>query len=232
MPLSDEQVRRLIIDLLRNPGERDKQTLIGASEIGNPCDYCIGNRLIKTPKQTSRYWLGAKLGTAMHRELEHEEFKHIENPQNYRFQVLKGARIEQSIELGSIEGYGTLRSKPDLVLVSDRHVIDHKSSTRNKVRGYKLDGVPAQYVYQQQLYAWALNKSGIVVERISLAFVNRDGTGDEDVWIYSFDYDESVALKAWDRLNGIWQYIQDGGNVEELKSDPHCYYCNQVLHRW
>ena len=231
MPLEDAQVRQLILDLLKNPGERDKQTLIGASEIGNPCDYCIANRLVKTPKAQSKYWLGAKLGTAMHRELEHEELKHIETPENYRFEVLKGARIEQSIYLGDIPGYGTLKSKPDLVLVSAEHLIDHKSSTRDKTKKYKLDGVPGQYYYQQQLYAWALNRSGVTITRISLAFVNRDGQTDDDIWVYSFDYDEEAALTAWHRLEGIWEYVSTGGDIDELESDPDCFYCKVVLHR-
>lgn len=232
MPLEDSQVKMLILDLLKNPGERDKQTLIGPSEIGNPCDYCIGNRLIKTPKKGSRYWLGAKLGTAMHRELEHEEEKHIVTPENYRFEALEGALIEQPFDLGTIEGYGTIRLKPDLVIVKYEHLIDHKSSTKKKVALYKLDGVPEQYKYQQHLYAWGLNKNGIKIERISLSFVNRDGTGDDDVWIYSFDFDEALAQKAWDRLESIWFWLQEGNDVEKLPSHPDCWYCNNVLHRW
>lgn len=230
--LEDEEVKRLIIDLLKNPGERDKQALIGASEIGNPCDYCVAHRLVKTPKKGSLYWLGAKLGTAMHRELEFEEVKHIEVPENYRFEALEGALIEEKIVLGEIEGYGVIKSKPDLVLVKHNHLIDHKSSTKKRVAGYKLDGVPKQYVYQQQLYAWGLNRAGVPIERISLSFVNRDGSTDNDVWIHSFDYDESLALRAWDRLESMWKWLQDGNDPDTLASAPGCFYCEQVLHRW
>lgn len=230
--LEDSQVKQLILDLLKNPGERDKQRMIGASEIGNPCDYCLANRLLNTPKATSQYWLGAKLGTAMHRELEYEEAKHVEVPQNYRFEALEGARIEETITLGDIPGYGTVRSKPDLVLTKYNHVIDHKSTTKTKVSGYKLDGVPRQYVIQQQLYAWGLNKSGIEIDRISLSFVNRDGLTDKDVWIHTFNYDETVALAAWSRLESAWAYVSSGGDVENISSDSKCYYCTQVLHRW
>jgi len=230
--LDDDELKWLILDLLKNPGERDKQRLIGPSEIGNPCDYCVGNRLINTPKGTSKYWLGAKIGTAIHAELEREEEKHVEKPQSGRFRALKGAMIEQSVELGTIEGYGTVKAKPDLVLVSENHLVDHKTSSKKKVMKYKLDGVPMQYVYQQNLYAWALNQAGIKIEKISLSFVNREGTTDDDIWIHSFEYDESLALKAWSRLELLWQWLQDGHDVEELESHPDCYYCSQVLHRW
>lgn len=229
--LEDAEVKQLILDLLKNPGERDKQTLIGASEIGNPCEYCLANRLKQTPRKSSKYWLGTKIGTAIHRELEHEEIKHIEVPQNYRFAALKGARIEESITLGNIAGYGIIKSKPDLVLVGSRHLIDHKTSTKNKVAHYKLDGVPRQYVIQQNLYAWGLNQAGIGIDRISLSFVNREGLTDDDIWIHSFDYDEQVALDAWRRLELVWSWLQAGGDVEELESDPDCYYCNVVLRR-
>lgn len=229
--LDDDELRWLILDLLKNPGERDKQRLIGPSEIGNPCDFCVANRLLNVPKGSSQYWLGAKIGTAIHAELEREEEKHIVKPQSGKFRVLKGARIEQSVELGHIEGYGTVRAKPDLVIVSENHLVDHKTSSKKKVQHYKLDGVPMQYVYQQQLYAWALNKAGITIERISLSFINREGTTDSDIWIHSFDYDESLALRAWDRLNSIWQWLQEANDVEALDSDPDCYYCQRVLFR-
>lgn len=230
--LDDDELKWLILDLLKNPGERDKQRLIGPSEIGNPCDYCVGNRLINTPKGTSKYWLGAKIGTAIHAELEREEEKHVVEPKSGRFRALKGAMIEQAVVLGTIEGYGTVKAKPDLVLVSENHLVDHKTSSKKKVMKYKLDGVPMQYVYQQNLYAWALNQAGIPIKKISLSFINREGTTDDDVWIHSFEYDESLALKAWSRLELLWQWLQDGNDVEELESHPDCYYCSQVLHRW
>lgn len=231
MPLEDAQIKMLALDMLKNPSERDKQSLIGPSEIGNSCDYCIGNRLLKVPKAKSLYWLGAKIGTAIHNELEVEGKKHVVTPANYRFEALEGASIEEKYPLGTIEGYGTVKLKPDLVLVKYHHLVDWKTSSAKKVTKYKLDGLPMQYVYQQQLYAWGLNKNGVKIERCSLVFINREGTTDKDIWVSSFDYDESLALKAWDRLELIWTYLQSGNDVETLESAPDCYYCQQVLHR-
>jgi len=222
----------LILDMLKNPSERDKQSLIGASEIGNPCDYCVGCRLLGRKQKESLYWLGGRIGTGIHAELEKEAEKHTVKAENYRFLPLEGARIEQKITLGTIDGLGTLKSKPDLVLVRDKHLLDHKTTSKTKLAKYKLDGVPMQYVYQQSLYAWGLGKEGIEIERISLVFICRDGSGDNDIWIYSWDYDEAQALKAWDRLELIWKWLQDGNDVETLTSDPGCWYCNNVLQRW
>jgi len=232
MPLEDFHIKQLILDLLHTPSERDEQSLIGASEIGNTCDYCLARRLTPQPKFKSRYWLGARIGTAIHETLEKEEEKHLDKPKSYHFEALEGARVEQKIVLGEVKGYGVIKSKPDLVLVKYNHLVDHKTSTKEKIKHYKLDGVPYQYVVQQNLYAWGLHKIDIPIERISLSFVPRDGLQDDDLWVHSFDYDEKIAIKAWRRLNKIWKFISSGGDIETLKSAENCYVCNVVLNRW
>lgn len=229
--LEDDQVKMLTLDLLKNKSDRDKQSMIGASEIGNECDYCVANRLLGNKQKANRYWLGAKLGTALHRELEHEEEKYIGGTTDYRFVALAGARVEQSIFLREIAGR-IIRSKPDLVLVKEHHLIDWKGSSKIKVQKYKLDGVPYQYIVQQTLYAEGLILEGIDIERISLVFINRDGSGDDDVWVHSFDYDQDIADKAWERLSVLAAYVDAGNDVETIASDPKCWYCNNVLRRF
>lgn len=225
MTLSDPEVKRLIIDLLKTPSDRDKQRKIGASQIGNPCDYCLARALKGGPSEPNRWWMGARIGTAIHSALEEEEEKHTDRPMSYHFDALEGATIEQKIVLGTIDGYGVVSSKPDLVIVKHNHLVDHKTSTKLKIKGYRLNGVPTSYIYQTQLYAWGLNKSGVRIERISLNFIARDGTTDDDIWVTSFDYDEEVALRAWDRLEQIWNYIQDH-DIDTLSSHPDCFRCN------
>ena len=230
-PLEDAEIQRLVIDLLKNPSERDQQKLIGPSEIGNPCLYCLANRLMQTPKATSRYWLGARIGTAIHEALQEQGEKYKDGTDDYHFAALEDALLEQKFPLGTLDGYGTINLKPDLVLTKHNHLVDYKTSTQKKIPYYKLNGVPYQYVIQQQLYAWGLNKNGIKVERISLAFINRDGQGDGDFWVHSFNYDETVAVEAWYRLENVWKWLQQGGNVDDLASDENCFYCNQILRR-
>jgi len=174
--------------------------------------------------------LGAKIGTAIHAELEQEEKKHVAAGRG-KFKALRGALIEQSMELGTIEGYGTVRLKPDLVLVSERHLVDHKTTSKTKLSHYKLDGIPYQYVVQQNLYAWGLNKNGIPIERISLSFINREGTSDSDINVFSFDYNEQIAVDAWARLTKMWDDLQNGLDPDTLASDPGCFECTRVLHR-
>lgn len=226
MPLEDAQVKRLIIDLLKTPSERDQQRKVGASQISNPCDYCLGRALHGGQSEPNRWWLGARIGTAIHGALEAEEEKHTDRPRSYHFAALQDATIEEKIVLGTIPGYGTVSSKPDLALVAEAHLIDHKTTTKDKLKKYKLFGVPTAYIYQTQLYAWGLNKQGTRIERISLNFICRDGSTDDDIWIHSFDYDESLAVKAWSRLESIWNYLQEGGKVADLESHEDCFTCN------
>lgn len=232
MPLTDYEVQNLVADLLKTESARDGQKKIGASEIGNPCDYCVANRLAGTPKLSSPYWLGARIGTGIHAELEKEILKHVEEPQHVRFNVLKDAKSEYRLFIHELPGYGKIHSTADLLVTNSLHLIDFKTTKKLQLTKYKLHGVPAQYVVQQQLYAYGFNKivPGLV-EKISLAFIGRDGSSDSDIWVHSFDYDEKLALAALDRLQKLWDYVSEGNNLEELDSYHDCFYCNMVLHR-
>jgi len=230
--LDDAELKRLILDLLRTKKKRDKQRKIGASGIGDPCLYCLAHALLGTQQRPSKYWLGAKIGDAIHALLEKEVLKHILTPQSYHFKVLQGALPEQTVYIGTIPGYGDVYSTPDLFITSEGHLVDYKTSKRAKVEGYRLGNpLPARYIYQIQLYARALVALGHKVEKLSFVFINRDGTGDSDVVIISLDYDQTLADEAWDRVVSAWQWLEAGGDPETLPSDPDCFVCNVLNHR-
>ena len=233
--LEDQEVKYLVLDMLKRESARDKQRMVGASNIGNPCDYCLAHAVAGTGGGKSNpFWLGARIGTAIHAALEEQAELHIDTPLEHKFNALRGAKIEQKIVLGTIPGYGTIKSKPDLVLVEHNHLLDYKGSTKAKMQKMRATNtVPIQYEYQQQLYAWGLNREGIQVDRISLVFIARDGSGDGDVWVHSFDYDEDKAVKAWERLEGIVAYIHEFGveGIDNLDSHPDCWYCSNIIGR-
>jgi hypothetical protein len=232
MALDDAGLKRLVTDLLTTKSERTKQRKIGASSIGNPCPYCLAHALIGTEQRQGKYWLGAKIGDAIHKLLETEASKHVDKPENYRFNALKNARLEEKVFIGNIPGYGDVFSTPDLYLSTENHLVDYKTSKRIKVEQYRLSGkLPIKYLYQVQLYARALIRAGYPVDKISFVFINRDGTGERDVVVFSVDYDEKLADKAWDRVVSAWKWLEAGGDPEILPSDPDCYVCDQVLHR-
>jgi hypothetical protein len=180
-----------------------------------------------------KYWLGGKIGTATHLLLEET----ISKVDVKDFPELEGARVEQKIHLGELEGYGTISSKPDLALVKQKHLIDWKTSTRDKSRKLQrvLDNPDGKdtssqytlqkYIAQTQLYAWGLNNSGTEIEGVSLVFINRDGTTEADVWNYTFEYSEELAVAVWTRLENLWTNLQNGVELDSLERNADCFKC-------
>ena len=230
--LSDDRVKALAIGLFKQESDRDKQRKVGASDFSDPCEYHLAKKLKGMGGGEFKYWMGAKIGTATHEFLE----KRIETVDLAEYPEFKGARVEQTIVLGELEGYGVIKSKPDLVLVEGQHLIDWKTSKRDKskklqnvVHGLSQDADSMynlkKYYAQAQIYAWGLNKEGVKIDGCSLVFINRDGTYDPDVWTYSFEYDEAFALKMWARLERIWGEVSSGKDLEEFPREAQCFNC-------
>lgn len=232
-PLDNDEVKALALSLLKTKTNRDKQRKIGPSGIGNPCDYCLACSLKGGQYDGENpWWLGARLGTAVHAYLEHEVAKHVDEPQSYEFTALAGAVAEQRLYITHLPGYGDIHGNADLSLVSG-NLIDWKTSKKDKIKQYKLDGVPFSYIVQQMLYAYGWNQQHPgTIKVCSLVFIARDGTGDQDVWVYSFEYDQGVVDEALKRLRETWEYLQNGGDIDMLESHPECFRCSRVLNRW
>lgn len=168
----------------------------------------------------------------MHSLLEEEVLKHVDTPMAPEFNALKDAVAEQRLFITNIEGYGNIYGNADLSLVTG-NLIDWKTTKKDTVKKYKLDGVPRAYYIQQNLYAYGWNQQQPgTIKRCSLVFISRDGSGDSDVWVYSWDYDEEAALEALNRLRNIWGFLQSGGDVDSLESHEDCFTCQNILRRW
>ena len=229
MALSGLRVKTLALGLLNSETDRDKQYKVGASNIANPCTKHLAMDLAGIPQPKSKYWLGAKIGTAVHKAIEDEI-------PNSKEEELQNVAVEEKIILGELPDYGVVSSRPDLALIDSGHLIDWKTSTRPKTK--KIDawihGKPdagteytmKKYIGQSQLYAWGLNNSGIEIDGISLVFINRDGTSSEDVLEYTYDYDEGIAVALWTRLENIWAELQDGVHPESYRGDANCFNCS------
>jgi hypothetical protein len=230
MTLTDVEVKDLTVGLFKQQSDRDKQRKVGASNISDPCTRHLAKAMLNEPEAETKYWLGGKVGTAIHGFLESA----ISTDGTGLFD---GALIEQKIILGDISGYGTVNSKPDLVLPANKHLIDWKTSSRTKVK--KLQDLVAglkdndeskytlqKYIGQAQLYAWGLNNSGTPIDRVSLVFINRDGTYENDIWIYSVDYEESIALALWNRVVSLWAELESGQHPDNYPAHPNCFKCS------
>lgn len=234
--IGSTRIQELTLGLFKQESVRDRQIKVGASDISDPCEYHLAKKLLGIPTNEFKYFLGAKIGTATHEFLENK----ITTADLILFPELASARVEQTIVLGDLAGYGTVKSKPDLVLVDDKHLIDWKTSKREKskqlqdvVQGLaKPTKVAAdasytlrKYYAQTQLYAWGLNRSGTPIDGCSLVFINRDGTYERDIWDWTFPYEEEFALAMWDRLTRIWSELSAGKDLEVFQREELCFNC-------
>lgn len=229
MSLTNNQIKDMTIGLFNQKSERDKQHKVGASNISDPCTRHLAHALMGTPEAEFKYWMGGKIGTAIHSFLEYA----ISGSSDI---LLQQSQVEQKITLGDISGYGVVSSKPDLVLPESKHLIDWKTSSRAKIKKLQnlVDGIkedPAseytlkKYIGQVQLYMWGVNNSGVPIDNASLVFINRDGTYENDIWVYSVPYDGNIALALWDRVSNLWQELQDGAHPDSYAPTEHCFKC-------
>lgn len=232
MALSGLKTKELLIGLLQSETERDKQRKVGASQISNPCTKHLAMALAGIPQGASKYWLGGKIGTAVHLLIEDM----IAKADLAKFPELEDCMVEQSIVLGELPDYGVIKSKPDLALVKDMHLIDWKTTKRDEAKriqkwldtgviNAKTEYTMKKYMAQGQLYAWGLNNMGVTIETIALAFISRDGTNEADIVVVDFEYDEVAAMKLWRRLELLWEELQSGVHPESYAGDADCFNC-------
>lgn len=229
MALSANEIKEATVGLFLQESERDKQRKVGASQISDPCTRHLAHALVGTEEAPQKYWMGGKIGTAVHAFIESAIA-------NSRDDVFADAIVERKIILGDVGTYGTVSSKPDLVLPSHRLLVDWKTTSRAKIKkiqnyvdGLKDDAGSAytvqKYLGQANLYAWGLNKAGIGVDDISLVFINRDGTYENDIYVLPTKYDEPFALGLWSRLENLWAELEAGSHPNDFEGHPECYKC-------
>lgn len=235
--LKSEQLRNEILRLFKTPSARDKQHKIGPSLYASPCTYCVGSYLHGVRQPESKFWMGARIGTAIHDLLETyaglDGFK----------QRFPDALVEHRVQLGTLENYGRLSGSADLVLPSERMVVDYKTTDRVKVKALKraYESEPNDYDtsavlearYKLQTYAGQMSQyarglglyHGVEIDTLGIVFINRDGKTDDDMWAMTTDFDASYADHVWYRLQAVWEHVQEYG-VDGLESHPLCWPCN------
>ncbi|QIK64563.1 hypothetical protein G7068_16070 [Leucobacter viscericola] len=151
MALTDDEVRRLAVDILKAPTARDMQQKIGASNLANGCNYCLACNLMGDMRETpmlDRAYLGRVWGTAIHalkemrqkawlaeqRKADREEWDDIKRQRIAPFaRRFPDAQVEKRFSLGLIPGYGRVGSTADLFLPSEGHLFDWKGSKRKDI---------------------------------------------------------------------------------------------------
>lgn len=226
-PVPMRPVEAAIRDLITHPSERDEQILIGPSELGNPCDRCLGLRLAHRvpdgprPRSIDNFGLKSWTGTATHDYLKKQGRK------NKRFR--RNTFREATIPVCEIKNYGEIKGHCDLMYhggTSAVDIVDYKTKDLRRIKLYQKQGVPEQYEAQIDLYAFGALQSGLVtrVDEVGLFFIPRDSNSLDDAWYWHEPYDEDIALRAIKHAKKIWKRVQRG-EIEFLTSDPDCYDC-------
>jgi hypothetical protein len=225
----------LLKGLLKEKTQRDKQKMIGPSGIGNLCDKCVGRAVLQRSPGQSRYWLGARIGTAVHAYAESQINAH------YQGVVFSETRVT----VADVPGLGVVAGTADAFVPGERLLVDFKTTSRKKLSVYKTEidkGLKSpgyhtntlkQYLIQTSLYAYGMNHNtpeyllncvkDPVVEKISIQFVARDGLTDSDFFEWSFPYHESNAVKALERLERITTIVNRDNSTDALKENEWCY---------
>ena len=233
-------------NILKQGTDRDKQRKVGASNISNPCDYCLGHDFLGTKEQSKDFYLRTKIGTGVHLFMEEQ----IKNITSDKFVLYP----EERVKIGEIAGYGEfMNSTDDINSTSDLFyqdsgrglVIDWKTTTREKLTELKkasklsLDETSddkkayaqyslKKYLYQCHLYGLGMENAGHKVDYVGASFICIDGFTDDDIWAFMVPYDREKAELALERAQDIFTYLVSGGTVDELDSSPLCYSCRKI----
>lgn len=228
---------KFVVDLLSEQTTRDRQHLVGASNISSPCTRCLADDLLGVPQERGKYFLGAVIGTAIHSLLEERLVPLVQADE---------ALSEYRVTIGEIPGYGVITSVTDLYLPWEHAGIDFKTTTKAKLKflkeahtteynEYEISKVTEarfsvlRYNSQLKLYGLGMYNAGYDVKWLAPAYIARDGlTAEPDcIWappMLEFDVDEAKAI--FDRAVRLWNWLEDGNDPDLLSSHEQCYSCN------
>lgn len=179
-----------VLDIITRAGiwtPRAGQVAIGPSEVGHPCTRRLAYKLLdwdKPNEQQSGSW-SAQVGTAIHAHLA-DIFKKRE-----------GYLVEQRVTIR-----GNLAGTVDLFDLKNGVVLDWKTTGSTKLATYRKEGADPQHVIQVHLYAYGLVQQGAEVAKVALAYLPTSGQL-SDMVLDIRDYDEKIALAAFERLDSI-----------------------------
>ena len=210
--------------LMTAPSQRSHQVRVGPSQIGDPCDHCLGRAMaasvFQMPFTPNSQTLPTWIGTAIHEKLERLITANLT--------ALGECLLEQRVTCGEIAGYGPIVGSVDAFHVPSGTVVDWKGSKKEKIRDYRLNGSGQQYRVQRNLYALGLHYAGYQVRSVANVYIPRDGYTMNEIWWEIEPFDPDIALRALRRASIILGMVRNG-ELTELGSDPDCFHCNNLL---
>jgi hypothetical protein len=213
-------VREELIWLIRQrmgQHPRSQQLTIGASEIGDPCPRNLALKLAR-PAAGSTSWL-AQIGVCVHAWLEDTANRFNQQFQEPRFLV------EQEVTVGRLAGRD-VTGHVDLFDVDTSTIVDWKVVGAKRLDMFKANGPGPQYRGQAHLYGRGLVGLGHHVRQVMIAFLPRERDL-SSAWFWAEPYDESIAIQALSRAQGLVDLIACWGIDQVLAAYPPCgvHYC-------
>lgn len=222
-----DSVTEWIADGIDKQDERGKQRLIGPSEIGTPCDFCLGAKLAGLEQRREFDW-SPYGGTQVHKGL-----SKIFKPHASQWFA------DYRVTVGEIDGQ-EISGELDLFDVERNTVVDFKYPMDRTLDKVRFSGaVSPNYDVQADLYGVGLKREGWKVTNVAIFFLPRCThiTKPEQLWSRGFWYarklDEKRAQAALARADRIARHIRLAGAdvvLPTLERSPDCFDCKQ--NRW
>ena len=199
------ELRWLIEDAIRDH-PRSRQERLGPSEIGTPCARRLGYRLaaVQPVNEREAAWKPV-IGTAVHTWLENafRRANAILDPGSPRF------LLEHRVEAGEAGGQ-VIDGCCDLFDRVTLTVVDWKVCGTAGLRKYRKDGPGEQYRVQAHAYGRGWQRRGMTPRTVAIYFLPQNGELSE-AFTWHEPYDETVAVRALDRLTAITSLVSSAG---------------------
>lgn len=221
---SAEETKHIWADLIEVVNEhidgdpRSLQKEIGPSEVGDPCDYCLGARLAGLEQKRNGDGWFTYIGKVVHDDLDANVLpKHPE----------RWATAER-LWVGDIDGR-RIEGTTDARWIKDPlTVVDFKIVGRRTLEQVMFDAMKEVYEYQVDIYGRGFELAGNPPEHVAVAFLPREDRHVRRGYWYSKPYDPAAALRALQRAELIAMQVRMFGVLAVLptltKLDG-CYDC-------
>lgn len=193
---------------------RSRQTRIGPSELGNPCDRCLVLKLagVQSDSQRGQAWLPF-IGTAVHAAL--ADFFTAENAGRPHVRYL----VESRVSIGTI-GDDEITGSTDLFDLDTGTVVDWKIVGQTTLLSSKANGPIPQYRRQIHLYGYGLTRRGLTVKNVAIAFLPRNHVTLSAAYLWAEPYNEHIALRTIARARMFDSAIRAYGLDKVLADTP------------
>jgi hypothetical protein len=201
---------------------RSLQAEIGPSEIGDPCEYCLGAKLAGLrERKDGEGWL-TYVGKWVHHGLD----------QTFRAQPGDLWISEGRLYVGYIDGR-RIDGTADLGYTDDPFtVIDHKVVGKRTMDLVKFEEMKVVYRYQSQIYGRGYELAGCKPEHAAVSFLPREDRKVSRGYWWSEPYSRDMADEGMARAENLaidirlfgWAHVRD--RLEHLEG---CYNCKRWI---